>query len=191
MMFANIGHNTPGIINTLTLRHNRLVPAGAIQSYAGNSAPSGWILCQGQELLIVDYKLLYNVIGTLYGVGSSGYFVLPDMRSRFPLGLGQGTSLSNRVISTTGGEETHVLTTGEMPSHSHGIADPGHTHGYVNNTNNQTVVNVLGTESAADNEDLPQTTGSSTTGITINSSGGGGAHNNMPPFIVINYIIKY
>jgi microcystin-dependent protein len=30
-----------------------------------------------------------------------------------------------------------------------------------------------------------------TSGITINNSGGGGAHNNMPPYIVLNYIIKY
>ena len=191
-MLANLGYNnTPGVVNALVLRHTRLVPEGAVQSYAGTVAPAGWLLCQGQEISIATYPKLYSVIGTTYGVGSAGNFILPDMRSRFPLGLGQGAGLSNRVISATGGEETHTLTTGEMPSHSHGVTDPGHTHSYVNNVNNQDTDNAFSTETAADNADISQTTGSSTTGITINNSGGGGAHNNMPPYIVINYIIKY
>jgi hypothetical protein len=61
-MFENIGFNTPGLVNALVLRHNRLVPAGTVQSYAGPQAPSGWLLCQGQELLINDYKLLYHTL---------------------------------------------------------------------------------------------------------------------------------
>jgi microcystin-dependent protein len=71
-----------------------------------------------------------------------------------------------------------------MPVHSHGVTDPGHTHSYTNNTNDQTVSALPG-EVAADQTDLTATTVSSTTGITINNAGGGGAHNNMQPTLFI------
>jgi microcystin-dependent protein len=86
------------------------------------------------------------------------------------------------------GAETHTLTVGEMPSHSHGITDPGHTHGYVNNVNDQSTDNAFSTETAADQVDINATTGSSTTGITINNTGGGGAHNNMQPTIFMGNV---
>jgi microcystin-dependent protein len=133
--------------------------------------------------------MIINYFITLYD-GSTGTFNLPDMRSRFPLGLGQGDELTNRVISNTGGAETHTLTPQEMPSHNHGVFDPGHTHSYSNNTNDQAVGTTI-FETAADETNTSATTGSSTTGITINNAGGGQAHNNMPPYIVLNYIIKY
>jgi microcystin-dependent protein len=74
--------------------------------------------------------------------------------------------------------------------HNHGVSDPGHTHSYSNNTNDQTVTTV-DTGTAADETNTSATTGSSTTGITINNAGGGEAHNNMPPYIVLNYIINW
>ena len=67
-----------------------------------------------------------------------------------------------------------------MPSHNHGVTDPGHTHSYSNTPNDQNVSALIG-EQAADQADASQTTGSSTTGITIQNTGGGGAHNNMQP----------
>ena len=78
-----------------------------------------------------------------------------------------------------------------MPSHSHGITDPGHTHSYVNNTNDQNTDNAFASETAADQADLSATTGSSTTGITVNNTGGGGAHNNMQPTIFVSNIFIY
>lgn len=87
------------------------------------------------------------------------------------------------------GAETHTLTTAQMPSHSHGVNDPGHDHSYVNNTNDQNTDNVFSTETAADPADIGQTTGTSTTGISIQSTGGSAAHNNMQPFVVLRYLI--
>jgi len=82
-------------------------------------------------------------------------------------------------------------TTSVEANHTHGITDPGHTHSYVNNVNNQNTDNAFNTETAADNADVSQTTGSSTTGISVNpagshshtisSNGGNQYHNNIQP----------
>ena len=89
------------------------------------------------------------------------------------------------------GAETHTLTVGEIPSHSHGVTDPGHTHSYVNNTNNAEPAVSATTTTVADDTDLNATTGSSPTGITIQNTGGGGAHNNMQPTIFISNIFIF
>jgi microcystin-dependent protein len=78
-----------------------------------------------------------------------------------------------------------------MPSHSHTITDPGHTHSYTNNTNDQGVHTVTTQDTAADQADLGQTTSSSTTGITIDANGGGVAHNNMQPTLFIGNVFVY
>jgi len=67
-----------------------LVPVGAIMPYAGATAPSGYLLCDGSEISKATYSLLYSKIGDLYkGAGNlvgAGTFKLPDLRGRFPLG---------------------------------------------------------------------------------------------------------
>lgn len=151
---------------------------------------SGWIKCDGRTLNKTDYTDLFDLIGTTYGEPSPTTFKLPDLRGRVIGNIGQGTGLTNRSSGTLIGAETHTLTIGEMPSHNHTINDPGHTHGYVNNVGDQNTDNAFASETAADQVDYNQTTGSSTTGITINNTGGGGAHNNMQPTAFIgNYFI--
>lgn len=195
MITSFIGQNSVPITRTFILRHNRLCPAGAVSPFAGAEAPDGWLMCDGSEVSIETYNKLYNTIGATYGAATAGYFKLPDMRSKFPLaaGDGPGSSLSNRVLGQTGGEENHTLIAAEMPSHSHGVTDPGHTHTYsdVYRSGDQSVL--IGTSTAADQDVTTdnRTTGSSTTGISIQNTGGGQAHNTMPPFLVLNYIIKY
>jgi microcystin-dependent protein len=66
---------------------------GLIQMYAGATAPSGWLLCNGAAISrTVTYTGLYAVIGTTYGVGDgSTTFNLPDFRGVFPKGAGTTT----------------------------------------------------------------------------------------------------
>ena len=136
-------------------------PVGGILMYGGTSAPTGYLLCDGNAVSRTTYASLFNVIGTNFGTGDgSTTFNVPDLRGRSPIGTGQGSGLTNRTLGAKAGEETHVLTIAEMPAHG------GHTNG-------------LGST---------QTSGSY---IGSASLGGGGAHNNMPPYIVVTFIIKY
>jgi microcystin-dependent protein len=165
-----------------------LIPAGTIVQSAAINVPDGWLNCNGALLNKIAYVDLFLAIGNTYGgVPSDLSFNLPDMRGRVGIGAGQGADLSNRVFATSGGAETHTLTTSEMPVHNHGVTDPGHAHSIP--------IRSEGFADIGPDDDVSQgsgyNTGSSTTGITINNAGSGNAHNNMQPFLVIRYLIKY
>lgn len=152
----------------------------------------GWVQCNGRALSRSTYAELFEVIGTTYGAGDgTTTFNIPDCRGRVLGGAGSSAGLTARALGTTVGTETHTLTTDQIPSHTHTINDPGHTHTYVNNTNDQSTDNAFSTESAADNADLSKTTGTSTTGITINNAGGGQAFNIMQPTIFAGHVFIY
>jgi microcystin-dependent protein len=88
--------------------------------------------------------------------------------------------------------ERHTQTISEMPSHNHTINDPGHSHSYANNANDQDVNTLTTQDSAADNAETGgQTTGTSTTGITINPNGGGQSFNVMQPTIFIGNVFIF
>lgn len=89
---------------------------GEIKMYAGNTAPQGWLMCQGQVLTISQYPELFAVVGSVYGGNGTTTFALPDMRGRFPLGAS-----ASRSIGTTGGAETVSLTEAQLPAHTHAI----------------------------------------------------------------------
>ena len=163
---------------------------GDLKYSAQNNDHNGWLKCDGRSLSRTLYADLFAVIGTSFGNDDAETFKLPDCRGRVLGSIGAGTGLTSRSLGDKVGAETHTLTIGEMPSHSHGITDPGHTHSYVNNTNDQQVSALPG-ETAADQADLSATTGSSTTGITVNNTGGGGSHNNMQPTIFISNVFMY
>ncbi len=102
---------------------------GELRMWAGATSPFGWLLCDGAAISRTTYSRIFSVIGTTYGIGDGlTTFNIPDFRSRSAIGTGQGAGLSNRVLGATGGAETHVLSSAEMPSHAHSITDPGHTH---------------------------------------------------------------
>jgi hypothetical protein len=178
----------------VSMSASTIIPAGSVQTFAGSSAPVGYLICDGAAISRTIYANLFAAIGTLYGVGNgSTTFNLPDLRGRTIIGAGQGAGLTNRTIASKGGEETHTLTVNEMPSHAHGVNDPGHNHGTYNGRDDGNISNQSGQASpgdaSANTNGWP--TAAATTGISIQNNGGGAAHNVMQPCLTLNYIIKF
>jgi microcystin-dependent protein len=143
------------------------IPPGLVSPFAGSSAPTGWLACNGATVSRTTYANLFSAIGTTYGAGDgSTTFGLPNLQGAFPLG-----SSGSYALGATGGEATHLLTIAEVPAHTHTYSQPSIGGG---------------AEGTGSNASLPVVTPGQATG----STGGGGAHNNMPPYLAVNYIIK-
>jgi len=96
---------------------------GAIFPYMTADPPLNCLVCDGSTYDRVDYPNLYAALDAVFIVDADT-FIVPDMRSRSPIGAGEGTGLSEYAVGETGGEEQHQLTQAEMPSHSHSYSAP-------------------------------------------------------------------
>ena len=66
----------------------KFVPVGSVIMFAGSTAPTGYLLCDGSEVSRREHSNLFDAIGSTYGPGDgSTTFNVPDLRQRFPLGL--------------------------------------------------------------------------------------------------------
>lgn len=157
------------------------VPPGSIQAWAGITAvPAGWLISDGRVMNIADYPALAAVLGTRYGGNGTTTFGLPDMRGRMPVGQNTGTF---NYISGTGGVETVTLTEAQLPAHD------GHIDGYTG-----TLAAYLeepgGLTSYTDTgHGWKQYRGNEIYPYHF-ARGSGQSHANMPPYIVLNYLIK-
>lgn len=189
--------------------------AGIIEMFAGATAPTGWLICDGAAVSRTDYAALFAVIGTTYGTGDGiTTFNLPDMRGRFPLGVGNGTATGhvNHALASKGGNENLItpyhnhsvsITSGAGSAHRHGPSTTGESYLYVDASpgNAQFAINTSGTRytvgySAAGhfhgrgqtaNESAHTHSVSGNTGYAGANGNATGA--NMPPYIGINFII--
>ena len=183
---------------------------GSISMFAGNFAPRGWALCQGQLLPIAQNTALFSILGTTYGGDGRTTFALPDLRGRAPLSSGRGPGLSQRNLGSRSGQEIHTLTTIEMPSHNHLTSNSSAADQHIQ-LSTKTAVNetpqvgdvpaIANTPASLGVQNVksfgPPTAGSvvngqtlsSNAGLTVLNNGGNQAHNNMQPYLTINYII--
>lgn len=158
---------------------------GMIAFFAGTSPPDGWLICNGAPVDRACYAALFATIGVVFGPGDgSTTFNLPDLAGRLPVGVGQQSGGTDFALGGSGGEETHTLTTTEMPEHNH--ADAGHAHSYGGTF---AVIALTGEEPVAEINPIPASTG--TGYANISNTGGGEAHNNLPPYLAILPIIKF
>jgi microcystin-dependent protein len=101
-----------GVTSNVQTQFNNLqaFPVGSIIMYGGTTAPTGWLLCNGQST--ASYATLASLVGAN----------VPDLMGRTPIGYGDSADSGITTRSTIGakvGAETHTLTIAEMPSHDH------------------------------------------------------------------------
>jgi microcystin-dependent protein len=175
---------------------DRFTHVGDIKMSVHNTDFYGWLKCDGRSVSRTTYADLFAIIGTSFGSSSGTTFNLPDCRGRVLGTLGQGAGLTNRTLGQNAGEETHTMTTAEMPAHTHTgttvsngshnhtgtidssgthahtITDPGHTHSWNYGIEGDDSGNG---GSYGEFTAIPGTVTSSiasaTTGITVNSAG--------------------
>lgn len=162
------------------------LPVACIVPFTSDTVPENWLLCDGQAVSRTDYALLFNIIGTAYGVGDgSTTFNLPNLKGRIAVGK-DSTQTEFDNLGETGGEKAHTLTVEEMPSHNH-----------MQSTNYGRMTNMLEidsnygfAQSGAYKDRTVAATSATTNVYGTSNTGGGQPHNILQPYQVTNYIIK-
>jgi microcystin-dependent protein len=188
-----------------------LVPVGSVTTYAGSTAPDGWLEADGSAVSRTTYARLYAVCGTTYGPGDgSTTFNLPNLRNNVVVGSG-----GSYARGGTGGAATVTLTTSQIPAHDHGesashthtgsgtaTSAGSHSHTYTDSSTTRTDL-LAGGGTTANNGSASASTGTDgahthPVTLSINSGGAhthssvgsGGSHENMPPYVAMMMIIR-
>lgn len=149
-----------------------------IRIFSFDFAPRGWALCNGQLLPINQYQALYALLGKTYGGDGQTNFALPNLQGSVPIGV------SNQYgLGKAGGENLHVLTTAEIPTHGH----PAQGNPSIEGGNNivggdffgATTTNIYG----------PAINTVTLVTDTISNAGLSQGHQNMMPSLMVNYCI--
>ena len=159
---------------------------GMIVLFAGNFAPRGWALCDGQVLSIASNAALFSILGTTYGGDGRTTFGLPDLRGRVSIHPGNGPGLSNYRLGQRGGAENVTLNMDQIPEHNHAPV----LHGHSGNANNTLPTNhVLANAREVTYSDQATDIQLNAAAITSNNVGDNQAHANIQPYLCVNYII--
>ncbi len=197
------GTSAPSWSSTASLG---VAPVGSIMIWAGSTAPTGWLLCDGTAYSTGAYPALYAVIGTTYGTGIG--FMVPNLKGKIPVGLNSADASFN-TLGETGGEKTHTITSAELPAHTHTVDPPStatssngdHNHSFSDTYNGSELSDDasdrwVGSDGTTSETDYTSTTGAHThtldvASFTSGSAGSSTAMNVLQPYIVLYYIIKY
>lgn len=157
-----------------------LMPTGAVTQYALATAPSGWMLCEGDTVLrSTTLGALLVAAGLPYGTGDGSTTVnVPNIKGKVVVGLDSGDTDFD-TLGETRGAKTHTLTSAQsgMPAHEH-----------VYTFTNFQSVNTTTATAAANRMANGSFSAQPTTGGTAQNAAS--AHNNIQPSIVLKYIIK-
>lgn len=160
---------------------------GQLTIFAGTFAPRNWSNCDGQIVAISQYTALFSLLSTNFGGDGRTTFGLPDMRSRIPVHIGQGSGLAmNWRLGTMYGTEGEYLSAQQIPPHTHDLM----ANGYGPGSQTPSAASVFGSADAnkypygdyASNETMADD--------AIKQTGGGAAHTNIMPSTVVRFIIS-
>ncbi|HUJ33193.1 MAG TPA: tail fiber protein [Candidatus Acidoferrum sp.] len=156
---------------------------GQIDIVGFNFAPAGWHICDGSLMAISEDEALFSLIGTTYGGDGQNTFALPDLRGRMAIHQGTSNTGYSYVLGQMAGEETVTLTINQIPAHTHvamGSSAAADSLGPASNEWGKTAVLLYSSTGS------PQAMKTGAVGM----AGGGQAHDNMPPYLVLNFIIS-
>ena len=157
---------------------------GEIRIMAFNYAPRGWAQANGQILPINQNQALFALLGTTYGGNGIQDFALPNLQSRIPVSLGTGPFGDTFSMGQTGGEESHMLISSEMPLHGHGTVQ-------ATSTSSGTTATALGNVLAGagnvyiSGNSAPVVLAAS----AVSTVGNNQSHPNIQPFQALNFCI--
>ncbi|AGC76014.1 microcystin-dependent protein [Nonlabens dokdonensis] len=158
---------------------------GEIVMFAGNFAPRGWSLCNGQLLAITQYSALFSILGTTYGGDGRTTFALPDFRSRSPIHQGKGPGLTDIRLGERSGNEQISLSLLNLPNHSHT--------GEIKVSNAAADDDSPGSSASIGSSEIfvegASTTALSFGSVELGNTGGQQPFPSRNPYIGINYII--
>ena len=186
-------------------------PVGSLEPTVRACAPTGALLGQGQTLNRADYPDLWGwandvgaVTGNLFGVGNgSTTFTMPDLRGRFPVGVGTLGAITY-TLGSTGGSSSVTLTEAQLPAHDHtgstGIDSNAHVHpmnhgGHFPGSQFNAAAGPdlgLAAYNSGGTTHSGTTSGpnaSHTHSFTTSTAGSGTPHENRPPFVSLNWMI--
>ncbi|MBK5007314.1 phage tail protein [Pseudomonas sp. S32] len=168
---------------------------GEIRMFAGNYAPVGWMMCQGQVLPISQYTALFSILGATYGGNGVSDFALPHFGGRMPVGLGKApTVTTSYVLGQVDGAETVTVLASNMPAHTHTLGA----------TSQQGVTNVPGpstylaavTDAAGSPVNIYGDTGNASTPLnttlapqSLSVTGGSAPLDIRNPYLALSFII--
>jgi microcystin-dependent protein len=161
---------------------------GDVRAFGFNFAPKGWARCDGQILSIAQNTALFSLLGTNYGGNGTTNFALPDLRSRAPIGFGQGPGLSSYFVGQVGGSTTVTLSGSHLATHTH---TPTATSNPGDQRDPFSITPQTGHRWAGSGH--PQYSGSGPN-VAMNSTlvgpaGGGAPHPNESPYLTVLFCI--
>lgn len=165
-----------------------VVPSGTVIAFAGATAPSGWLLCNGSAISRTTYSALFTAIGSAHGSGDgSTTFHLPDYRGRFLRGVdglaGVDPDKASRTAMATGGN------TGNAVGSVQGDENKPHAH-FVHSSDNPNNVPTNSTNTLAGGISGIGSFRYSTSPATHSPSSTSGGNETRPKNAAVNYIIK-
>jgi microcystin-dependent protein len=158
---------------------------GEIRMFAGNFAPVGWALCNGQLMSISQNAALFAILGTTYGGDGISTFGLPNLMGRVPMHWGQGAGLSSYVIGEMTGTETVTLLQNNLPAHSHPLNANTGGGNQAGPSGNWLAVESTGTSMNYSNTPPNASMANSSIGLT----GSNIPINNIQPILCVTFII--
>jgi microcystin-dependent protein len=165
-----------------------------IRMFAGNFAPNGWALCNGQILPIAQNSALFSLLGTYYGGDGRTNFALPNLQGQVPIHWGTAPAGGPAyVVGQTGGSANVTLTVAQMPAHSHqtqiGASNQGGTAQDPTNAVPAQINTGTAKSPALGNLGYSNTPTGQMAASQVTVTGGSQPHSIMQPYLCVTFII--